>query len=339
MNYFSVRTQSDGRWMITNQGRYAHDRGRPACNRRTLNGPALLHCHPGGERSGRRLPRTWTFHHSANPGTWWKQTLTAWSTFKLSRSGQFCHRLQFRIRPGPVGTVGPAGRPACSHECVETEEKTAESRSALRGLRCDERLDFRVLGVDVTSTSSVDSAAARVLRSPGPRDVRQSNNAGQMFVGIHGSLPRADGVLPAARHQNGGGGSTGWNRAFPALPCGKRRQAASIVQMRLPLPAAFGGPFLFGGVTTPQAKWGAGRLLHGAPGGVWRGRPVSMWWSCEPGPFTTALFPSSPRPEDVDGRVGTYPPIAHQTFQGMGAAFEGDLSRTRTCPQPIRSGS
>ena len=42
----------------------------------------------------------------------------------------------------------------------------------------------------------------------------------------------------------------------------------------------------------------------------------------EPGPFTTALFPSSPRPEDAEDRSGTYPAVAHQTFEKMGSAFD-----------------
>jgi len=39
-------------------------------------------------------------------------------------------------------------------------------------------------------------------------------------------------------------------------------------------------------------------------------------------PFTTALFPSSPRPEDTEGRAGTYPAVANETFESMGSAFE-----------------
>ena len=42
----------------------------------------------------------------------------------------------------------------------------------------------------------------------------------------------------------------------------------------------------------------------------------------EPGPFTTELFPQSPRPKDVDDRGGSYPSVAHETFEGMSAAFE-----------------
>jgi NAD(P)-dependent dehydrogenase (short-subunit alcohol dehydrogenase family) len=42
----------------------------------------------------------------------------------------------------------------------------------------------------------------------------------------------------------------------------------------------------------------------------------------EPGPFTTELFPKSPKPADSDGRAKTYPPIAQQSFDQMGASFD-----------------
>ncbi len=43
----------------------------------------------------------------------------------------------------------------------------------------------------------------------------------------------------------------------------------------------------------------------------------------EPGPATTALLTSSPRPDEVDGRTECYPAVAHQTFHNMGSAFDG----------------
>ena len=43
----------------------------------------------------------------------------------------------------------------------------------------------------------------------------------------------------------------------------------------------------------------------------------------EPGPFTSALFPSSPQPEDVEGRSATYPAAVHEANTVVGAAFEG----------------
>ena len=43
----------------------------------------------------------------------------------------------------------------------------------------------------------------------------------------------------------------------------------------------------------------------------------------EPGPFSTELFPQSPRPKDEDKRADTYPEVVHQTFEAMGSMFEG----------------
>ena len=42
-----------------------------------------------------------------------------------------------------------------------------------------------------------------------------------------------------------------------------------------------------------------------------------------PGPFTTALFPRSPQPEDVEGRSATYPTAVHEANTALGTAFEG----------------
>jgi NAD(P)-dependent dehydrogenase (short-subunit alcohol dehydrogenase family) len=42
----------------------------------------------------------------------------------------------------------------------------------------------------------------------------------------------------------------------------------------------------------------------------------------EPGPFTTSLFLSGPRPADADGRAGNYPSAAQQAFDRMGSVFE-----------------
>ena len=57
----------------------------------------------------------------------------------------------------------------------------------------------------------------------------------------------------------------------------------------------------------------------------------------EPGPFTTALFPSSPKPVDADRRAATYPAAAHQTLEGIGAAFDGLFKdpATPTDPQMV----
>ena len=45
----------------------------------------------------------------------------------------------------------------------------------------------------------------------------------------------------------------------------------------------------------------------------------------EPGPFTTELFPQAPAPADADGRAAAYPAALHEAFEGMGAAFYGEV--------------
>jgi NAD(P)-dependent dehydrogenase (short-subunit alcohol dehydrogenase family) len=54
----------------------------------------------------------------------------------------------------------------------------------------------------------------------------------------------------------------------------------------------------------------------------------------EPGPFTTELFPRSPKPEDGDGRGKTYPDVAHQTLEGMSGGFEGMFADPDTPTDP-----
>ncbi len=63
------------------------------------------------------------------------------------------------------------------------EGKNADLAQAMRALGAAEDLDLRVLDLDVTVASSVDSAAATVLSESGAPDAL-INNAGQMFVGI-----------------------------------------------------------------------------------------------------------------------------------------------------------
>ena len=54
----------------------------------------------------------------------------------------------------------------------------------------------------------------------------------------------------------------------------------------------------------------------------------------EPGPFTTALFPRSPQPEDVEGRAATYPAAVHEGNAALGAAFEGLFADPDTPTDP-----
>lgn len=55
----------------------------------------------------------------------------------------------------------------------------------------------------------------------------------------------------------------------------------------------------------------------------------------EPGPFTTELFPTSPRPADSDGRVSSCPAVAHDNFANLEAAFHGLFSDESTPTDPM----
>jgi NAD(P)-dependent dehydrogenase (short-subunit alcohol dehydrogenase family) len=65
----------------------------------------------------------------------------------------------------------------------EMKGKNGDTAGALRALTDADGLDLEVLELDVTSTPSVDAAAATVLSRAGAPDVI-INNAGQMFVGV-----------------------------------------------------------------------------------------------------------------------------------------------------------
>jgi NAD(P)-dependent dehydrogenase (short-subunit alcohol dehydrogenase family) len=119
------------------------------------------------------------------------------------------------------------------------------------------------------------------------------------------------------------------NRAF--LPAMRERGDGLIVNLSS-IAGRLGAPF-FG--VYHASKWaveGYSMALRGelATSGV----DVVV---VEPGPFTTELFPSSPRPADVEGRVDSYPAVARETFEGMGAAFESMFAdpETPTDPQAV----
>jgi NAD(P)-dependent dehydrogenase (short-subunit alcohol dehydrogenase family) len=192
-----------------------------------------------------------------------------------------------------------------------TEAKNAEIARALRDLAAAEGLDLRVMDLDVTSMDSVASAAAKVLAESDAPDV-VINNAGQMFVGFTEAfspdeLTNQLDINVVGIHR--------MNRAF--LPAMRKRGEGLIINLSS-IAGRLSAPFF--GVYN-ASKWaveGYSMALRGelASSGV----DVVV---VEPGPFTTALFPSSPRPEDIEGRVNTYPAVAHQTFENMGSAFEG----------------
>ena len=181
----------------------------------------------------------------------------------------------------------------------------------LEALAATERLDLRVLELDVGSTSSVEAAAARVVAESGAPDV-VINNAGQMYVGITEAFSADEfaqqlDINVVGLHRV--------SRAF--LPALRRRGEGLIINVsstagRVSVP--------FFGVYH-ASKWaveGYSMALRGEL--ACTGVDVVV---LEPGPFTTALFPNSPKPEDAEGRAKTYPAAASKAFESMGAAFEG----------------
>jgi NAD(P)-dependent dehydrogenase (short-subunit alcohol dehydrogenase family) len=161
----------------------------------------------------------------------------------------------------------------------------AKVAGELQALAKKEKLDLRVLELDVTSSSSIDAAATKVLAEELAKQLDIN------VVGVHRV-----------------------SRAF--LPAMRKRGSGLIVNIssiagRMSLP--------FFGVYH-ASKWaleGYSLALRSelASSGV----DVVV---VEPGPFTTELFPRSPKPADADGRGKSYPAVVHQTFEQMGSAFE-----------------
>ncbi|MBL8859293.1 MAG: SDR family oxidoreductase [Planctomycetes bacterium] len=186
----------------------------------------------------------------------------------------------------------------------------AKVASELQALAADQKLDLRVLDLDVTSTRSVDAAAANVLSESDAPDAIV-NNAGQMYVGLTEAFS-ADEL--AVQLDINVVGVHRVNRAF--LPAMRKRGQGLVINVssiagRMSLP--------FSGVYH-ASKWaleGYSMALRGelASSGV----DVVV---VEPGPFTTELFPRSPKPADADGRGKTYPAMANETFEAMGASFD-----------------
>ncbi len=181
----------------------------------------------------------------------------------------------------------------------------------LEALAATERLELRVLELDVGSTSSVEAAAARVVAESGAPDV-VINNAGQMYVGITEAFSADEfaqqlDINVVGLHRV--------SRAF--LPAMRQRGEGLIINIsstagRVSVP--------FFGVYH-ASKWaveGYSVALRGEL--ACTGVDVVV---LEPGPFTTALFPNSPKPEDAEGRAKTYPAAASKAFEAMGVAFEG----------------
>ncbi len=200
--------------------------------------------------------------------------------------------------------------------------KNAAIGSELKALASQDKIDLRVLELDVTRAESVDAAAAQVLKESGAPDVIV-NNAGQMYVGITEAF---DAEELARQFDINVVGVHRMNRAF--LPAMRKRGRGLFINIssvagRLAIP--------FFGVYH-ASKWaleGYSQALRTelASSGV----DVVL---VEPGPFTTALFPRSPKPVDKDGRGVSYPAVVHETFAAMGKAFEEVFAAEETPTDP-----
>jgi NAD(P)-dependent dehydrogenase (short-subunit alcohol dehydrogenase family) len=204
----------------------------------------------------------------------------------------------------------------------DTAGKNAEIAHGVQALAAAEGLDLRVLELDVTSTSSVDSAAAKVLaESDAPGVV--INNAGQMYVGIT-EVFSADELMNQLDVNLVGVHRV--NRAF--LPAMRKRGEGLIVNVssvagRVALP--------FSGVYH-ASKWG----LEGYSMAL-RAELASSGVDVvvvEPGAFTTALFPTMRLPADMEGRAATYPAEVHEKFAAFGGMFEGIFSDPESPTDP-----
>jgi NAD(P)-dependent dehydrogenase (short-subunit alcohol dehydrogenase family) len=206
-----------------------------------------------------------------------------------------------------------------------TEGKNAGVAGELSNLAESEGLDLRVLELDVTSTGSADAAAAKVLEESGAPDA-VINNAGQMFVGF------TEAFTPDELANQLDINVVGIHRVSRAFLPAMRKAGKGLFINVSSVAGRLSAPFF--GVYN-ASKWGVEAYSMAL-----RGELASSGVDVvvvEPGPFTTELFPSSPRPADVEGRVETYPAVARETFDGMGGAFEAMFQDpdTPTDPQDV----
>jgi NAD(P)-dependent dehydrogenase (short-subunit alcohol dehydrogenase family) len=196
----------------------------------------------------------------------------------------------------------------------EISGRNAPKAKEIEAIAKEKGLDIRVIELDVTSTESVNAAAARVSEESGGADV-VINNAGQMFVGItecfdEQELTRQLDINVVGVHR--------MNRAF--LPT-MRAQSSGLVINISSIAGRIAIPF-FG--VYHASKWALEGYSHAlryelATSGV----DVVL---IEPGPFSTELFGTSPAPVDADARTTTYVPVVPETLEqmsgGFGAMFE-----------------
>ncbi|MEN8143769.1 MAG: SDR family oxidoreductase [Gemmatimonadota bacterium] len=188
--------------------------------------------------------------------------------------------------------------------------KNRESAEDLGSFAAQTGSNLTVLDLDVTSNESVDTAAAAVLDSAGAPDV-VINNAGQMYVGLSEAFTAEE--LTRQLDVN----VVGVHRVCRAFQPAMRERGRGLIINVSSIAGRMAIPF-FG--VYHASKWGLEGYSLAARGEL-AGSGVDVV-VVEPGPFTTELFPQSPRPADLDGRAGTYPAAAEQAFEEMGAAFD-----------------
>lgn len=190
-----------------------------------------------------------------------------------------------------------------------TQGKNAAHAASLLAEADSDKLDLRVLELDVTDTASVEAAAAVVLQESGAPDV-VINNAGVMYVGVteafdeHELIAQLD-VNVVGVHRV--------SRAF--LPEMRTAGAGLFINLssvagRLAIPT-------FG--IYHASKW----ALEGYSAAL-RSELASSGVDVvlvEPGPFKTELFGQSPSPKD-SARAASYPDAFHDATAALGQMFE-----------------
>ena len=189
--------------------------------------------------------------------------------------------------------------------------KNREAAKALRNAPAEKGGKLEVLELDVTSDDSV-AAAAEQMRGLGAVPDVIVNNAGQMYVGLTEAFTAEE--LSRQLDVN----IVGIHRVLRAFLPDMRKRGSGLVINLSSVAGRFAAPF-FG--VYHASKWAVeGYSLALRRELACTGVDVVV---VEPGPFSTELFPQSPSPQDADERAATYPPVARQTFDEMGAAFEG----------------
>jgi NAD(P)-dependent dehydrogenase (short-subunit alcohol dehydrogenase family) len=193
----------------------------------------------------------------------------------------------------------------------DPQGKNSGPAEALRTLVASGQGAVEVLDLDVTSDTSVEAAAAAVLDQAGAPDVI-INNAGQMFIGLAEAFTSEE--LSRQLDVN----VVGIHRVTRAFLPSMRSQGRGLFINVSSIAGRFGAPFF---AMYNASKWAVeGYSLATRRELACTGIDVVV---VEPGPFTTELFPQSPKPKDADKRAQSYPEVAQQTFEHIGAAFEG----------------